>query len=358
MGAAEQMARQIVPFRTGPTARNTLREVFDQAMRPVMEDLGLASSTVDAYQTALRKWDATGKGDLPVADINRQDFQELYADLQRRGNCNRTTVRNNAKRLLGILQFCGPARNGQGDLAAESIGILDSVVVLPAVPRFDRKRSGPTAARKVLTDDQVRALFRACECMDWPRGRADNHACRTWRAFLVAGLAFGINTTACRFLEGGGFNPDRRGAGVFLDRACPSPDAPGLRHRWGWIVCRRQKTGRLCVVPMPELAHELLAPFARRRRRQLFAWGTGKGSFQRELQALRDIAGVDFNPKDMRSTCNQWWHRAHRDAPPFVLAHKAPSVALGHYTSGPHLLLDCLPDFQRELHRVLRRTIK
>lgn len=345
------------PDVLGP--HSTLRAVWDEGLLPAMVRLRFAPATLGSYGASLNVWEAAGLGGVPIGQVGRAEFLQLYDHLdRRRPRPRRQTIANHAGRLLRLLEFCTAPVNGKGDLGRERLGILEGVPIVPAVA--GGAADPVNTNRRVLADQDVRRLLdRGCRAMSWPTdGRGGTYACRSWRAVLLAGLVFGLDLRAAKGLEGSGYCWGDVGAGVLLDRNCPAPDAPQLRHRWGWLCARRSKTGVAVCVPLPELVHHVLAPFVKRRRGPVFRFGGSCKLWQKHLQDLRTASGVDgFKFKDTRTTCSQWWLGVHRDAPTFVLGHTAGSMALGHYTSGPHMLLDLLPQFEQHLRRVLRHVL-
>jgi len=220
--------------------------------------------------------------------------------------------------------------------------------VLASVPAFPEDREQRTVAgHYFLTHEELERLYWATYKLPRPRGWADARTVGAlWRCALVLWRNYGLDTQilmpytsrAVEFLTWGT---------VWTQDALPPGRVANCPNASGWIVVRRQKTGRDLFLPLEPVvrAHlDAIRPTAAKPEDLVLGEAGGSRPCER-FQELCRLAGLTdkldaqtrrpkaWELKDLRKTCATVHDANIPDSARYVLGHSAGTITERHYAN-------------------------
>ncbi len=341
----------------------SLRVAFETFLLPSL-DRSRASKTTSSYFTSLGHWEAfhrlrgstnstpalevgeNGYLDPPIYQISDEMLNEFGewlmvetcpsppAPLPEAGRGETVSDGGGAglsvatadkvwKNLRAILRRVGPRESRN----PKAVGILDRVPTMDPVSDLadpDRLTIGEGAVD--VTDDELGAIYEACEIATWP----GECSVMQWRTYLVILAVMGprVNDAATLTVE-------------HFRMEAKSPVRRSTReHEQGWLVylptkTKGKKRTRL-IVPLPPCVRDHVESLLRQRGGRLFSWvDSGGHRFAEQWQRIVDQAGLPHvQRRHMRAMANLRWSRTgvRDDLGKWVLGHAARDVNESNYT--------------------------
>jgi integrase len=308
-----------------------------EAVDRYLDASGAAEGTRLSYRTTAKRWEEwsschrclTPKGARAVTADDLRDFLRWVheqAIAAGDGNPGRT------------------ANKRRTELRAVFRWLVEEAEELPAMPRFPKPvKQISVAGAYYFTDDEMSALYWATYSMrnrQWRDRDRSIGAC--WRAALVLFRSFGLDTH-CLFRA-----VDRAKEVLCWKHVFPPGLPPGrcakCECEHGWISWRRQKTGRLLILPLDEIlaAHlRSIRPADADPQTPIFGSAGGakpnirfRGLIQRaRIEPKFDLESGAAKPwvlKDLRKTCATV-HGVELGR--MVLGHASGSITEEHYAN-------------------------
>ena len=288
-----------------------------------------AQGTRDEYHTTLKKWQQWGGG-VPIENLGCKEIREFldwvhdHAVTQEGTNPGRTT--NKAREhLRAVISW-----------ACEQ-GIIDS---LPRFPKPRQQRD--VAGRHYLTKAEINALYFATHKMEPPRGwNRPFPVGRYWRCALVVFFNYGVDTGTV--WKSASSHEPILWRHVSWSRQSPDREVKE-QSPWGWLFCRRVKTGKAFYRPMNRVVHAHIKSIMPENPRPDDAVFHGGGSRPNSrFQSLCDLAGIKPKTnaetgheepwvlKDLRKTCATYYDEHVPESSIEILGHALAGITYRHY---------------------------
>ncbi len=315
--AAERWCRRAgVPLfkvSEAPTLTSFFRDYYEP-----MRLSDVCSGTMKVYQESLRKW-TLFTGDPPLATITPlvlarfRDYLQRMKGKDRVSRYSATSVRKILAHIQWVLDKAGPPGPRNRDAA-------DLIATVPWIrlPRLELKEP------RIVSDEQLSAVYLATACMDRPRLPGIRPPA-WWKAILV-------------FL----FNTGLRRGTVFRLHM----NAVDWANATLTVPADSIKSRRTHVLPLNTSVIDHLRAI-RTNRELLFPWPHGLlAPFYREWHRLLSAAGIPradhFGFHDIRRTlATRLWVESPAAAQ-LVLGHVAVSTTIRHYVNGRNIVADAL----------------
>lgn len=321
-----------------------LRVAFETFLLPSL-DRTRASKTTSSYFTSLGHWETfhrlrgstvstpaleDGENAFPdppiyqISDEMLNEFGEwLMVEDAPAPDLSVGTADKVWKNIRAVLRRVGPRESRN----PKAVGILDRVPTMDPMSDLadpDRLTIGEGAVD--VTDEELGAIYEACEIATWP----GESAVMQWRTYLVILAVMGPRVNDAATLTAEHFRMEAK-----------SPVRRSTReHEHGWLVylptkTKGKKRTRL-IVPLPLVVRDHVQSLLRQRGGRLFAWGDSGGHrFADQWQRIVDQAGLaHVQRRHMRAMANLRWSRTgvRDDLGKWVLGHAARDVNESNYT--------------------------
>jgi integrase len=294
----------------------TLYDAWWKFHRPTLIDA--APATIAEYEITLRKWE-TYTNNPPIRQIDNGTLDSFKATLLGE-KLAPATVNKRVHHLRVILRRLGP----QETRYPAGLGILYRVP-------YTKKLREPAKLPRVLTQEQLAAIFTACDVATWP---AETKTLPGDGDFAIT-PGYGA--------KGTGIPPaDFWRAIVVLayNLGLSKEDLFGLRHdEVDFDACLitlvRGKTNRVLRLPMNDHVRNALATIWRPEIQDgLFYESKSNRQLYKQWHAIQNAAGISipyFGFHDIRRTCATEFERLQAGAGTFMLGHSTPAVTWRHY---------------------------
>ena len=302
---------------------------LESAVRSYVKALGLSSRSCDEHFSTVRKWERWGKG-KSIESLSRHDIREFIEwvhDLavQNAGTNPGRTANKVRENLKAVLSW------------AWEQDLIESVPRLPK-PRFQRDVAG----RHYLTKSELNALYFATYAL--PRSRGWNHPYPVgnyWRAALVLFFNYGLDTGT--IWKTNSSHQPILWRHVTWQQVSPNTQTRE-RSRWGWILYRRAKTGKMFVRPMNRVVHAHVRSLQHNDcdpESPVFTGGSSRPNLR--FRQLCSIAGLEprlnmesgaeepWQLKDLRKTCATYYEEHIPGSSVEILGHYARGITYRHY---------------------------
>ena len=297
-----------VPGEGDDPADYSVRRAFEVYLRPELVSVGRADGTLEAYETALKHWEAqTSNPSVRACD---RSHVESFRDGMLEQGMSPATVRKYWAHLKAILRRLAPpeTRNQQGE------GIISRVpwMRLPAAPE---------KLPRIATFLELNALYDACQVAVWPSEKNTGFLPRIiWRSFLVLVYNYGPRTKDLWRLAWSAVDWERE---TLRFQAKKTSKLQGLPFN------DATRAHLLRIRPTPSI----LAAAGTNTRSDVF-WPTrGNAQFYREWQKINAAAGlsVPLECRDLRETCASNYERISPGVGSWILGHAARGVTARFY---------------------------
>jgi len=318
------------------------------AIDAYLDATGAAESTRDSYSTTKRRWlewmkTHRSRRPMLLEQVTADDLRDWLTwclDAARSaGDSNVENTHNKRRReIRAVLQW------------AWNEGQID------ALPRFPQKLQARTVAgHYFLTDEEMERLYWATLAMPTPaRWKDPRPIGLLWRTALVLLRNYGMDTQAL-------FPYSKSAKSVARWKHIAGPGLPpgrvaNVQGPHGWLTLRRQKTGRLLMLPLEPVvkAHlDAIRPAVVDPDEPIMGRAGGMRPCQR-FQQLAAAAGlqdkVDIETeavtpwalKDLRKTCATA-HNANRPgSAQYVLGHSSGVITEKHYANALPVVLEAI----------------
>ncbi|MDM4015993.1 hypothetical protein [Roseiconus lacunae] len=345
--------------------RQTLRAAYARHLAPSQVDRR-ANKTTQGYRTALGHWEAfvasqsgesTGQTDArgsitntpapesvpfcrPVDQIGAitDDMLNAWGVWLMASDGAQLSLGTAAKQwrhIRAILRRVGPRESGN----PRGAGILDAVPAMDPLAELAviDELGVLTDGAEDITDDQIDAIYDACDVATWPAGSP----ALQWKTYLVILSVMGPRVNDAATLTAANFSFDPT-----------SPIRRSVRtYPHGWLIylptkTKSKKPARL-IVPLPPCVAAHVSALESRRRGELFGWNDARGhAFARQWQRIVATAGLPHvERRHFRSTANIRWDRAggDRQLGRWVLGHASRDVNDQHYMRAEPDLIEAAP---------------
>lgn len=289
----------------------------------------LAPGTRSEYQTTISKWQHW-KGRVTIERLDRPTIREflswVYDRAVEEGGTNPGRTSNKARTHLR---------------AVISWAWENDIIEMP--PRFPKPVAyNNVAGRHYLTKAELNALYFSTHELLRPRGWTNPIPIgRYWRAALVVFFNYGLDSGTVW-----GTTPAHEP--ILWRHVSWSRNAPNRevkeRSRWGWLLYRRVKTGKVFCRPMNRVVHAHIKSLRTGNNLPNDPVFLGSGSRPnvrfRELCELAKIAAkTDGNTgeqmpwvlKDLRKTCATHYDEHMPESSIEILGHSVGGVTYRHY---------------------------
>jgi len=288
-----------------------------------------ARGTRDTYLSTVKKWEQWGDG-TPIEQLGRKEIREfldwVYERAVTQGGANPGRTANKARDHLRAVMVWAWEQD-----------------LLDALPQFPNPRPQRDAAgRHYLTKEEINALYFASHSMKNPHGWDDPVPVgRYWRCALVVFFNYGVDTGTV--WKSAPFHEPILWRHVSWD--CQSPDREVKEQcRWGWLVYRRVKTGKIFYRPMNRVVHahiKSILPEHPDPDDPVFLGGGSRPN--RRFRELCYLAGIkaklnaetgEETPwllKDLRKTCATYYDEHLPESSVEILGHSVAGVTYRHY---------------------------
>lgn len=293
-----------------PLPRSTLRlcDVWEQHVRH--DQVAPAKKTVKEYETALNHWRKL-TGNVPVSEITRDLLRDVQRQLlagkhSKKGHRSAATVNKILRTLRPLIVRCWPRDSHNPD----GLGLCEYFRFPPAL-KYQKR------IPRVLSDDEIQALFSAADAAVWRSAEQGVPIASLLRAAMVCHFNCGPRT----------FD--------LLGWSWESIDWSFSRSGClGTVEFTAQKTGKLQRLPLNATTAAALrkiqppaatGPIWPRCQR------SNATQVRRVWQQVTLAAGVDARMEDFRKTCNTRHEANRRGMGPWVLGHGTSGVNATNY---------------------------
>lgn len=285
-------------------------------------------------------------GPLLAAAVTRDDVRDylgwIYSQACEAGDDNPGRSFNKRKKELHAVFHWA---------AKPAVGLLDAMPVFP-----DDRKQRSVAGHYFLTDDEVERLYWATYRLPEPKGWSDERSIGAlWRCALVLFRNYGFDTQIV-FPNTNRATSILTWACVYTEHALPPGRVANCPNGDGWLVLRRQKTGRALFLPLEAVSRAHLDAIRPAKvdpdAPVMGLAGGGKPAerFQ-ELCRLAKLA-EKWDPelqrpapwvlKDLRKTCATVHDANLPGAARMVLGHSAGTITERHYANELPVLVRAL----------------
>ena len=213
---------------------------LESAVQAYVKAQELSRRSCDEHTSTVRKWERWGKGQS-IESLSRHDLREFIEwvhdqAVQNAGTNPGRTANKVRENLKAVLSW------------AWEQDLIESVPRLPK-PRSQRDVAG----RHYLTKSELNALYFATYAL--PHSRGWNHPYPVgnyWRAALVLFFNYGLDTGT--IWKTNSSHQPILWRHISWQHVSPNSQTRE-RSRWGWILYRRAKTGKMFVRPMNRFVH-------------------------------------------------------------------------------------------------------
>lgn len=326
------------PAHEPPDSSPTIREAWEALIRRDLRSRGGAESTLQNHRTYLRRfehWWANSRLQQPrVAAVGRAELRDwrdwLQAEFAGVDPQRDDLTPDEIRKLSAVAALV----NKHVSLVQQILRACCDEGLVPAAIRLKRLDAIVEADKVELQPDEVGALYRACDGVQWPTtGREDQ---LRWKSLIVT-----LTTYGPRIQDAYAYDSRRgplRWENVLTAPACPGNDG---RDSWpdGWISYVPWKTRRKKPLPV-------IVPISAEARRHFDAlrelggesglvwpWPRSGKAFRAEWAAIcrRASAGRErsletITPQNLRQTAHSW----HED----VGGQKIADLVTGHAARG------------------------
>lgn len=284
-----------------------LRDCFEQYVLPDMNDA--PHGTLSIYLTTLNHWEAR-TNNPPIGEITNEVLRDFKQTFQKQGY-SAETIKKYWRHIRPILRRVGPQI--QGNPLGE--GIIDRV------PYMAPPKNNTVKIPRIVTEDELNAVYQACKVAKWPRVESP---ALMWRLALVIF-----------------YNCGPRTQDVFRRLRWENVDLENRR-----ISFISQKRSKLQGIPFQELVGlHLEAVYHGQHPSETVLRATKcNRSLYAQWKAIQDEAGIRnyIEFRDLRETCNSLLNAAvpGANAGKWVLGHGGSGVnELYYHNPTPEVLL-------------------
>lgn len=338
----------------GDPPRQTLAKLFEEITLPRLEEEACAPATIREYRTHLRRWaefwqsGGPRHADSPSAcSLEPPEAKQVTLD-----------------HLLSFRRWVGRQVACGNRTKNKHVGTLQAVLAdghkfhqVPGLLSLKPLDETTAAPKHYLHEEQLDALYRACEYAIWPGPNAPDR----WRTLIVMWNFFGQRTQELVQLE-----PDHQPLtwGNFSwDPETPNP-AGHAKCEHGWLSYtpwkQRRKKPQPLYLPLPDVVRAHLAVIKPRERlapdRPVFDFPRCNKKFYPQWEAIVQAARLKpkgpaeekYLPQHMRKTCATLLNKHRRGLGDLVIGHAdrtMSKVQATHYDNPEEFILQGLLSF-------------
>ncbi|QDT84614.1 tyrosine-type recombinase/integrase [Gimesia chilikensis] len=284
-----------------------LRDCFEEFVLPDMEDA--PHGTLSVYLTTLNHWE-TRTDNPPVGEISNDLLREFKQSFQKEGY-SPESIKKYWRHLRRILRRIGPQI--QGNPLGESI--------IDRVPYMAPPKNTSVKIPRIVTEDELNAVYEACEVATWPKVESP---ALMWRLAIVIF-----------------YNCGPRTQDVFRRLCWRNVDLENSR-----ISFVSQKRSKLQGIPFQEIVGLHFEAIYRGQDPSETVLRATKcnRSLYSQWKKIQDAAGIQnyIEFRDLRETCNSLLNAAvpGANAGKWVLGHGACGVnELYYHNPTPEVLM-------------------
>jgi hypothetical protein len=333
--------------------RRTLRFVYSRKLKPMMVRDKAKAASFRPYVTALNHWEKYWQLKIQARQSERQSSLKLRVTepsvcrTEGSSGPKKTKIAGppiskiNRAMLEDFREWLATGRESVtvNNLMKSILRILDVAVDrdwLEFRPKVKQLREQKAAAKRVLTYEQVSAIYRAAEVAKWPRfdrsGRKLNPA-NQWRAAIVLWFNFGFRTQEITRYD----SSKRAVTWDMITRGIHSPGLVAQTNQSGWLTYtppkqegKKPEPLTLALPPVVRAHIDSTGPVM--PGQPIFDWPLSKKCFHDSWKLIVRAADVGrWWIKDFRKTCTTWHNYHSPGIAPHILGHAPRNVSDGHY---------------------------